>query len=146
MVPAAEVNGDECRAGLDQSPRQQRALPECVPSVPIAELGVLAANVERLACGGAGHEFVGLLLESIHRIECARGVDVAPQLIQVRAECVPMIQPIDRQRFKLLQITGPKVFRVRIAVCFVRIVRRTQIIAAKVAGRKPMLLAYGTET
>ena len=86
MVPAAVMDGDKRRAGFDESPRQQCALPKLVPSVALAKLGVFATDVERLASGVAGHKLVGLLLKAVHRIEGARGVDVSLQLIQVRAK------------------------------------------------------------
>ena len=48
MVPAAEVDGDERRAGLDQPARQQRALAPVVAAVAVAQARVFAVDVERL--------------------------------------------------------------------------------------------------
>ena len=46
MVPSAFVEGDERHAGLDQPPGEQRPLAEPVPTVTIADLVGLVADVE----------------------------------------------------------------------------------------------------
>ena len=58
MVPAAEVDGDERRAGLDQPPGQQGALAPVVPAVAVAQARFFLVDVEGVARRRAGDELV----------------------------------------------------------------------------------------
>ena len=64
MVPAAEVDGDERGAGLDQPPGQQRALAPVVPAVAVAQLRIFRGDVERPPGGRAADELERLLARS----------------------------------------------------------------------------------
>ena len=60
VVPVPLGDRDERHARLDQPAGQQAALADPGPAVAVAEPGVLAREVERLAGRGAGDHLVGL--------------------------------------------------------------------------------------
>ena len=99
-VPAAEVERHDPGTGLDEPagdeevleiPRGTVAEPVGIPlAVALADTLGLIGNVECLGEPGAGENVEGAPGERVHAIEGARGVDVAPQPIDVSQQAAPV--------------------------------------------------------
>ena len=99
-VPAAKVERYDAGSGLDEPagdeevleiPRGAVAEPIGIPlAVAFAHRRRLLSDVERLGEPGAGEDVEGAPRERIHAVEGARGVDVAPQPIDVTKQAAPV--------------------------------------------------------
>ena len=99
-VPAAEVERHDAGSGLDEPagdeevleiPRGAVAKPVGISlAVALADTLGLLSDVERLGEPGAGEDVEGAPRERIHAVEGARGVDVAPQPIDVTEQAAPV--------------------------------------------------------
>ena len=99
-VPTAEVERHDAGPCLDEPagdeevleiPRGTVAEPVGIPlAVALADTLGLLFDVERLGEPGAGEDVEGAPRERIHAVEGARGVDVAPQPIDVSQQAAPV--------------------------------------------------------
>src|SRR5262249_54928204 len=97
MVPAAEVDGDEGRAGFDEPPRQERALPPAIAPVFFAQPRIFRADVERPPRRGSGHEIERLAVEAIEGRDRPARIEITPEPIERLRQPLPVVQTADRQ-------------------------------------------------
>ena len=107
VVPAPFKDRDERHAGLDQPAREQAALADPGPAVAVAEPGVFARQVERLAGGGAGDHLVRLGREPVHPLHRPRSVAPAVEPVEPAEQVPAVVEPVQGQATREGRGSGP---------------------------------------
>ena len=98
-------------------------------------------DVERLPGRRAGDEFVRLLIEAVHLIQRAAGIDFAAQAVELVGQFGAVFQAVDRHAAGQLHVVDLEIGGVRVAFGFKRIVRAAEVVRPEVAG--PQADAHG---
>src|SRR5262245_50924987 len=134
MIPATEVAGNESRTGLDQPPRQQRALSPRMAAVPLASFVVLLREIEGLSRFFSGNEVERLPLEAVDGVERTAAIRFAAQMIELIGQAAAVVQAVKRELRRQAEIFHLEFWVVRITLGLERVFLGPQIVAAKITG------------
>ena len=106
VVPAAEAESDDARACLDETAGGEEMVGEAgaavvavfvlALAVASGDAAVLAGKVERLQQLWAGEHAERLLVEGVHALHEAGGVEVAAQLVEALEQTGAVMQAVER--------------------------------------------------